>query len=303
MNIVDVHAPQVSVVIPTYNSAELLPEVIESALRQDVPVEVIVVDDGSTDNTREVVSRYSQKDKVRYIWQKNGGPAAARNTGVLAANTNYIAVVDSDDALAPGALRKLVAALEQSGAGWSIVDILKFWTGHEEIQRCDIPTGDPRLAILKDDFIRRMMFFRKATIERVGLWDPNIFGREDWDINIRLLASGEPYVYVQEPLYLYRKRLGSITTAQQHRFLVNTERLLRKHHKTAADAGDRDVAVIYSINMWNLARSFFYDFRDVRATLRCARESLMYDFSAKRFLGPLTRSFRRTVRVPQRGPS
>jgi len=293
MNIADHHCPQVSVVIPSYNSAEFLPDAVESALRQDIALEVIVVDDGSKDNTAQVMERYVARKEVSYIRQQNRGPAAARNTGVRAAKADYVAVVDSDDALAPNALSKLVSAFERSGAEWSMVDIVKFWGDHQEIQRCGTPTEDPKFAILADDFIRRMMFFRKTTIERIGMWDENIFGREDWDINIRLLASGEPYVYVQEPLYLYRKRSGSITTGQLHRFLENTERLMRKHHKAAADAGDHRIARIYARNLWNLARRYFYEQRDLGASLRCARESLRYDFSAERLLHPIVHNIRR----------
>lgn len=174
-----------------------------------------------------------------------------------------------------------------------MVDIVKFGGGSREIRRCVTPKEDPKLAILADDFICRMMFFRKTTIERIGMWDENIFGREDWDINIRLLASGEPYVYVQEPLYLYRKRSGSITTGQLHRFLENTERLMHKHHKAAADAGDHGIARIYARNLWILARRYFYEQRDLGASLRCAYESLRYDFSAKRVLHPIVHSIRR----------
>jgi glycosyltransferase involved in cell wall biosynthesis len=293
MDVTEGRCPQVSVVIPSYNSAEFLPEAIDSALSQDVAPEVIVVDDGSTDNTAELMARYAERRQVRYILQQNRGPAAARNTGVRAARAEYVAVVDSDDALAPRALSKLVSAFERSGAGWSMVDIVKFGSGSREIRRCVTPKEDPKLAILADDFICRMMFFRKTTIERIGMWDENIFGREDWDINIRLLASGEPYVYVQEPLYLYRKRSGSITTGQLHRFLENTERLMHKHHKAAADAGDHSIALIYARHLWILARRYFYEQRDFGASLRCACESLRYDFSAKRVLHPIVHSIRR----------
>jgi len=293
MNVTAAHCPQVSVVIPSYNSAEFLAEAIDSALNQDIAAEVIVVDDGSTDNTAQLMARYAERIEVRYILQKNRGPAAARNTGVRAARAEYVAVVDSDDALAPNSLSKLVSAFERSGAGWSMVDIVKFWSGHQEIRRCHIPKEEPELAILAEDFITRMMFFRKTTIERIGMWDENIFGREDWDINIRLLASGEPYVYVQEPLYLHRKRSGSITTGQLRRFLDNTERLMRKHHKAAADAGDHRIARIYARNLWILARRYYYEQRDLGASVRCAYESLRYDFSAERVLHPIVHSFRR----------
>src|SRR5207249_2711669 len=102
----------------------------------------------SKDNTAQVMERYVARKEVSYIRQQNRGPAAARNTGVRAAKADYVAVVDSDDALAPNALSKLVSAFERSGAEWSMVDIVKFWGDHQEIQRCGTPTEDPKFAIL-----------------------------------------------------------------------------------------------------------------------------------------------------------
>src|SRR5437667_12905682 len=125
--------------------------------------------------------------------QQDRGPAAARNTGVRGAKADYVAVVDSGDAFAPNAISKLVSAFERSGAEWSMVDIVKFWGDHQEIQRCGTPTEDPQFAILADDFIRRMMFFRKTTIEHIGMCDENKVGREYVHINIRLLGSEKLY--------------------------------------------------------------------------------------------------------------
>src|SRR5437660_12792554 len=159
MNVAEHHYPQVSVVIPSYNSAEFLPDAIESALRQDIALEVIVVDDGSTDNTAEVMGRYAGRGDVSYIRQQNRGPAAARNTGVRAAKADDVAVVDSDDALAPNALSKLVSAFERSGAEWSMVDIVNLWGDDQEIQRCGTRAEHHKFAILVDDFIRRLLLF------------------------------------------------------------------------------------------------------------------------------------------------
>jgi glycosyltransferase involved in cell wall biosynthesis len=85
----------VSVIIPAYNSARFLPEAIESVLKQTYPVlEIIVVDDGSIDNTKEVCQNYPT---VKYIYQKNQGVSAARNTGIYAATGDYLILLDADD--------------------------------------------------------------------------------------------------------------------------------------------------------------------------------------------------------------
>lgn len=101
--------PLVSVVIPTYNSAQYIPEAVDSILSQTFKdFEIIVVDDGSTDNTEEVVTRI-KSDKVRYFKQPNsGGPSKPRNVGVELARGNFISLCDSDDVIFPNKLAEAV---------------------------------------------------------------------------------------------------------------------------------------------------------------------------------------------------
>ncbi|WP_201352030.1 glycosyltransferase family 2 protein [Hydrogenimonas urashimensis] len=102
--------PSVSVIIPTYNRRRYLDEAIESVLAQRYePLELIVVDDGSTDGTQEIVARYPF---IRYIYQENAGQAAARNRGIREATGEFLAFLDSDDLWMPGKLRRQVAYLQ-----------------------------------------------------------------------------------------------------------------------------------------------------------------------------------------------
>ena len=106
----------ISVVIPSYNGARYLPRAIESAIGQSrSPEELIVVDDGSTDDT-EVVCR-SYGDRIAYLHRDNGGLAAARNTGIAAASGDWFLFLDADDALYPHALSVLSKTAETSNAG------------------------------------------------------------------------------------------------------------------------------------------------------------------------------------------
>jgi hypothetical protein len=178
-------------------------------------------------------------------------------------------------------------ALTASGAAWCLIDITKFWDNYAEVQKTRIPDGDLRVGILEDDFIRRAMFIRKSTLTRVGLWDEKIRMREDWDLNIRLIAAGEPFVYLERPLYRYRRRPGSITTGDPGKLFSYTEQVLRKHHKRMADAGDRGAARIYAKNMWRLARQYFYVCRRPLKTLHCVMESTKYDFNLSRIAHPI----------------
>jgi glycosyltransferase involved in cell wall biosynthesis len=112
-------APHVTVVVPTYNRAALVANAIDSALAQDHPaLDVVVVDDGSTDDTATVLAAYRDEPRVRLIFRdRNGGVAAAKNTGLDAvpATSTYVGILDSDDTLEPGAIAALVAGFAQAG--------------------------------------------------------------------------------------------------------------------------------------------------------------------------------------------
>src|SRR5260221_2437233 len=103
---------EVSVVIPAYNAAHFLPRALTSVLRQTrQPSEIIVVDDGSGDDTRDVAAAYAPK--VTYFWQKNAGASAARNYAVKRANGKWIAFLDADDAWRPDKLERQMEGLQR----------------------------------------------------------------------------------------------------------------------------------------------------------------------------------------------
>lgn len=108
--------PTVSVIIPTYNRADCLTRSIDSVLSQDYKeYEIIVVDDGSTDNTRKILQPYMDKGLIRYMYQDNAGCAAARNTGINAAKGDWIAFLDSDDRWLPDKLAVQMQYLLETG--------------------------------------------------------------------------------------------------------------------------------------------------------------------------------------------
>src|SRR5689334_6850738 len=105
--------PLVSVVIPAFNRAFILPEALDSVLAQTwKDFEVLVVDDGSTDNTEEVLEPYVARHGVRFLRQANQGPAAARNRGIEAARGKYVAFLDSDDLWLPIKLAVQIPRME-----------------------------------------------------------------------------------------------------------------------------------------------------------------------------------------------
>jgi glycosyltransferase involved in cell wall biosynthesis len=197
---------KVSVIIPTYNRAHLLPESVGSVLSQGYEsVEVVVVDDGSTDNTEEVVR--SLGERVIYIRQKNSGASAARNYGVLCSSGEYVQFLDSDDVLLPTCIEKLAAALDANpdcGAaycGWHEMDR----PGHvSRSSPLDRPSGDVFVEMATQYLcIVHSMIVRRESLAASGLFDTSLRMYEDMDFNVRI-AAHHRFVFVPEHLVEYR---------------------------------------------------------------------------------------------------
>jgi glycosyltransferase involved in cell wall biosynthesis len=278
----------VSVIIPAFNGAATIGTTIESVLSQTLQdFEIIVSDDGSTDSTALVVSRYRSDPRVRYLFHENRGTSHAKNLAARQARGEYLAFLDADDTLDRTALERMVQQLRVTDTVWCIVDVVKI-IGDDRIIRCSqFPTGNLLLGILEADFITRNPFYLRSAFLASGMYDEDLAVREDWDINIRLIEGGRPFTYINEPLYIYARTEGSLMTGSLRRVLTCTEKVLRKHHKRLADSGKTQIASIYARNMWGLAHRYFYEARDFREAFRCARESMRYDLSLYRLLHPI----------------
>lgn len=203
--------PLVSVVIPCYQQARLLPEAIESALNQTHPrVEVVVVNDGSTDQTEAVVRRYG--DRVLYLPQINRGTAAARNAGCRAASGDYVQFLDADDTIRPRKLARQVEVLEGSP------HLGVCYAGYEKI---DLSTGTrlpaPRVCLEADalhDILCNwetalsipihVALFRRSVWDGGAPFDETLRAREDWVMWVGLIARGIRMAYLDETLAEYR---------------------------------------------------------------------------------------------------
>jgi glycosyltransferase involved in cell wall biosynthesis len=227
-------AARVSVVIPAFNCAEWIERALRSLHCQTQPAdEIIVVDDASTDDLRELVPA-----PVRYVrLESNRGISAARNTGARMATGDYLAFLDADDELVPDALEKMLGAVETAGASWCITDIYKISGDRVSVVRCNQPEGDPLLAILAMDFVTRGIFFRRRDFEEIGMYDETLSGTEDWEIFIRMMEARKKVCYLSEPLYRYYRREGSITTAHLGTVLARCGRIIDKHHRRLAPRG------------------------------------------------------------------
>lgn len=208
--------PLVSVIITTYNSAPHLPAAVESVLAQTFrDFEVLLVDDGSTDDTRRVLQPYL--DRIRYIYQDNQERSAARNNGLKLAAGSLIAFLDGDDAWTPDKLDVQVAALQrypQAVMAYGCARIVDehghpaTWWGHQTIGS---PEGEPGLVQEGSDILfgspinPSIALIRRESLEQVGGFDASIHKGigEDWDLWIRLSNLG-PFVRLPQILALYR---------------------------------------------------------------------------------------------------
>ena len=185
----------VSIVIPTYNRAHMLGSAIQSVLDQTYDDwELIVVDDGSTDDTRELVSRYDD-ERIQYIYQDNKKLPGARNTGIRAGTGEFVAFLDSDDLFLPGKLDIQRAALIQDtdiglvASGWTEIDLQ-----HRPL-RTHRPWQMKRGLALEEwlygcPFIVPSVLIRRDWLARVGLFDERQHYVEDWDLWLRLAYAG-----------------------------------------------------------------------------------------------------------------
>jgi len=213
--------PTVSVIMPAYNQSEYLGEAIVSVLGQTYQdFEMIVVDDGSTDNTAEVVHSFWDK-RLSYIYQENRGLSAARNTGILHATSLYLTFLDSDDLFLPEKLEILLNEMENHPelglvAGQAIPIDEKGRRIGRRIARA-LPEDASKLLITNPLHVGSVLL-RKCWQESAGLFDESLRACEDWDLWIRLAKLGCKMKLIERPVSLYRFHQAQMTRDEEHMF-------------------------------------------------------------------------------------
>ncbi len=205
---------KVSVIIPAYNQGHFLGEAIESVLAQThQDFEIIIVDDGSIDNTSEVAQGFSGS-RIKYVYQENAGLSAARNTGIRYATGAYLTYLDSDDLFLPRKLELLTQAfVANPNLGFVAGQAILIDEHGEPLNRVfDTPSPeDGSQLLLGNPFHVGAILVRRSWQERVGFFDTSLRSYEDWDMWLRLACAGCEMGWTPEPVSLYRFHTGQMT--------------------------------------------------------------------------------------------
>jgi len=201
----------ISVIITAYNYAQYIEECVESVLNQSVmPDEIFVVDDGSTDNTAELVKKYPE---VKYVWQENAGLSAARNTGIGLAKSEYIMCLDADDMLKKDAIKEHMKIAEPDAIAQC--GLMYFGT-QNAIYR---PLGATYESLIKSNTVYCNSVFPKAYWKKVAGFDESEtmrLGLEDWEFWIRMTKAGLKVNTSDYIALLYRRHGSTMTHTTTH---------------------------------------------------------------------------------------
>jgi len=231
-------APSASIIITCYNHGRFVGEAIESAINQTwPPLEIIVVDDGSTDNSSEVVKRYPSVIGIRQV---NQGVSAARNTGLRACRGEYVLFLDADDLLLPGAIETSVRAMNLH-PDWAFVSGEYRYCDEKknvsDISRFTEIADDHYLALLQHNYVEMhaAVLYRRNNLEQAGGFDINLRTAEDLEMFLRL-ARQFPVGQTRGVMALYRQHTTN-TSSNAKRMLVGViEAMSRQKAFFGADA-------------------------------------------------------------------
>ncbi len=224
---------KVSVIIPVYNQAQFIDKAIESVLKQSYQnFEIIVVNDGSTDNTEAIVKGFIDF-RIRYICHSdNRGISAARNTGIRASRGEYIALLDADDEFLPEKLDMQVKLLQSEPSDVGVVCAWSFNMDKDGnyISKRYLPRKEGYIfeGLLSTNYMSvPALLIRRECFEKVGLFDSSLDGQEDWDMWIRI-AKYYKFSLIKIPLAKRRIHPNRISYHLEKK-VITARRIIKKH--------------------------------------------------------------------------
>ncbi len=299
-NLNGIGSPSVSVVIPSYNYARFLRKAVESLQAQSFSNwEVIIVDDGSTDDTDKVVADLlKEEQRIVYLWQQNSGTSAAKNAGIRLARGEYILFLDADDLLTAN---KLAAHLEHFSnnphidISYSRFRYFQDGDEHRLFTKLDLSSEkewvveiDGRYDVALPVFLRgnnmviHAAMVRKSLVDRVGDFDTGMRALEDWDYWLRCLLRGAHIAFLDNPQVLALTRVHRSSATQTLDFSYYKQRVYAKVRLEAQclrEGGDERLFMVLERELQQLAH------REKRRSVRKQRKMLQTRIQSAGLLG------------------
>ena len=231
------NGPLFSIIMPSYNRAHLIPRAIQSILNQSFrDFELVIVDDGSSDNTRDVVRGFKDS-RIRYVHQENRGVSAARNLGASQAQGCYVTFLDSDDEALTEWLAHFSKAFADDQTGVVCTGYFELvQQGDQETEKIVLPRRRPMFDNQKVLFLAGTFAVRRDLMEAVGGYADGLAFSENTELSLRLVPhcsqEGWKVISIDTPLVIYHKR-SSDTTKSRDRFKILLESLtyVLTHHE------------------------------------------------------------------------
>lgn len=284
---------KISVIVTVYNVEKYIKQCLESVINQTYRnLEIIIVDDGSTDRSREICQKYAEEDKrVRIIPQKNGGPSSARNTGIANATGDYIGFIDGDDFIAENMYELLVKSCVDNKSDLSVCNIVMFTdgsrpTGRNRVIKAEYATGDRKQnfryllntsqSVCNKLFCRRLFRHIRFPLDTLS---------EDGYVVYDLVYQAKAVSYISLNGYFYRmQRPNSITTCPYKSgdcdIVLSNVRTYRRVTKAEPDLWEDGVYRVVNGGVENIARKIagigFLQYLKIYKEIRRMRHALRY---------------------------
>lgn len=269
---------KVSIIIPNYNSQEYIAECLDSVLNQDYPnIEVIVIDDGSTDHSLEKIQPYL--DKITLITQVNQGACIARNAGLRIASGEYIKFLDSDDYLASNIISTQVNKIKNLDKRAIVFgDLIEKHPNESKFRNYSQINPNPTIeSLILNGLITSLPLHRKALLLEVGGFDPLFKNWQEWNLHIRLASIGVKFIY--EPNIVYYWRFHGSQYRISNNYTVEPEYEISKRKLTLKSiqnlTGEKCAAInsAMAYSLWLIAREYYLS-NNEQAAMQCYAESI-----------------------------
>lgn len=241
---------EVSVVIPAYNREKTIRRCVDSVLAQTYPVhEIIVIDDGSQDHTVSILEE-EYKDSVIVIKQSHKGAQAARNAGIIAANSEYIAFLDSDDEWLDKKIELQIKALEEKPDAVVCGNGYVEQNGVRKIFKMQGHNGNVYRSALDDSFaLFQAIISKKENFVKIGLLDESVPSFQEWDTSIMLSRICE-FIFVEHPLFIYHMHDGETISKNKKKDIDGQEYIFNKYkHEIFIQYGVSGIVKRYEVIM------------------------------------------------------